>query len=33
MDKSPVPGMGWLAIFRDPEGNTLGLWEMDTSAA
>ena len=33
MDKSPVPGMGWLAIFRDPEGNMLGLWEMDTSAA
>lgn len=33
MEKSPVPGMGWLAIFRDTEGNTLGLWENDPNAA
>jgi hypothetical protein len=33
MDKSPVPGMGWLAIFRDTEGNMFGLWEMDPNAA
>jgi predicted enzyme related to lactoylglutathione lyase len=33
MDKSPVQGMGWLAIFRDTEGNMFGLWEMDPNAA
>lgn len=33
MDKSPVPGMGWIAIFHDTEGNTFGLWEDDQSAA
>ena len=32
MPKSPVPGMGWLAIFRDPEGNRFGLWQMDPNA-
>jgi predicted enzyme related to lactoylglutathione lyase len=25
--KSPVGDMGWSAYFRDPEGNTLGLWQ------
>ncbi|MGP1346797.1 MAG: VOC family protein [Phycisphaerales bacterium] len=24
--KQEVPGMGWFAWFKDPEGNTLGLW-------
>ena len=33
MDKAPVPGMGWMAIFRDTEGTTFGLWEMDPNAA
>ncbi len=31
--KMPVPGMGWFAQFRDPEGNVFGLWEEDPSAA
>jgi len=31
--KMPVPGMGWMAQFRDPEGNVFGLWEADLSAA
>jgi predicted enzyme related to lactoylglutathione lyase len=22
-----VPGMGWFAWFKDPEGNALGLWK------
>lgn len=22
-----VPGMGWFAWFRDPEGNAVGLWK------
>lgn len=24
--KQEVPGMGWFAWFKDPEGNALGLW-------
>jgi uncharacterized protein len=25
--RTPIPGMGAFAYFRDPEGNVLGLWE------
>jgi len=25
--KQEVPGMGWFAWFKDPEGNALGLWK------
>lgn len=25
--KAEVPGMGWYAVFKDPEGNELALWE------
>jgi len=25
--RTPIPGMGAFAYFRDSEGNTLGLWE------
>lgn len=32
MPKSGVPGMGWLALFRDPEGNLFGLWQTDPDA-
>lgn len=32
-DKMPVPGMGWFAQCKDPEGNSFGLWQSDTSAA
>ena len=31
--KQPVPGMGWSAYILDPEGNTIGLFQPDTSAA
>jgi predicted enzyme related to lactoylglutathione lyase len=31
--KTPVPGMGWWAHFRDPEGNLFALWETDDTAA
>jgi predicted enzyme related to lactoylglutathione lyase len=27
-----VPGIGWLAVCRDTEGNNFGLFEDDTSA-
>jgi predicted enzyme related to lactoylglutathione lyase len=25
--RTPIPGMGAYAYFKDPEGNVLGLWE------
>jgi predicted enzyme related to lactoylglutathione lyase len=28
----PVPGMGWFAVCKDPEGNEFGLWQTDPSA-
>ena len=31
--KQPVPGMGWSAYVLDSEGNTIGLFQQDTSAA
>lgn len=30
--RSPVPGMGWFAVLRDPHGNTFGLWQTDPEA-
>ncbi|WP_426996675.1 VOC family protein [Pseudarthrobacter sp. N5] len=30
--KVAVRGMGFFAYFKDTEGNTLGLWQNDTSA-
>ena len=32
MPKTPVPNMGYFAYFMDPDGNILGLWEVDSSA-
>jgi predicted enzyme related to lactoylglutathione lyase len=26
--RTPIPGMGAFAYFKDPEGNVLGLWEI-----
>jgi predicted enzyme related to lactoylglutathione lyase len=31
--KLPVPGMGWSAYMRDPEGNTVGFFQPDKNAA
>lgn len=31
--KQAVPGMGWSAYLRDPEGNVIGLWQSDESAS
>ena len=31
-DKMPVPTHGWFAQCKDPEGNSFGLWQSDTSA-
>jgi predicted enzyme related to lactoylglutathione lyase len=31
-EPAPVPGMGWFATCRDPQGNEFGLWQNDPSA-
>jgi predicted enzyme related to lactoylglutathione lyase len=31
--KMPIPGMGWLAYFKDTEGNTFGIMQPDSEAA
>lgn len=30
--KMAVPGMGWNAYFKDPDGMIIGLWQPDESA-
>jgi uncharacterized protein len=30
--KSAVPGMGWFAMFIDPQGNNFAIWKTDPSA-
>ena len=32
LPKMPIPGVGWLAYVKDPEGNILGLMQPDPSA-
>jgi predicted enzyme related to lactoylglutathione lyase len=32
LPKMPIPGIGWLAYFLDPEGNIFGMMQADTSA-
>ena len=32
LPKMPVPGMGWLAYIKDPDGNVLGLLQPDAKA-
>ncbi len=31
-EPAAVPGMGWFAVCKDPEGNEFGLWHNDPSA-
>ena len=33
MSRSPVPGVGWMAMCADTEGNVFGLMEADETAA
>ena len=33
LPKMPVPGVGWLAYIKDPDGNILGLMQPDVNAA
>ncbi len=32
MAKSPIPGVGWFASFKDPNGLTSGVIQMDPTA-
>jgi len=31
MEKDSIPGVGWFANFKDPEGNVVGMMQMDES--
>jgi hypothetical protein len=33
LPKMPVPGLGWLAYFKDTEGNIFGAMQSDPAAA
>lgn len=33
LPKMPVPGIGWLAYLKDPDGNIFGMMQADTAAA
>jgi len=33
LPKMPVPGIGWLAYMKDPDGNIFGMMQADTAAA
>ena len=30
--KMPIPGVGWLAYFKDPEGHIFGVMQADATA-
>jgi uncharacterized protein len=32
LPKNPVPGVGWLAYIKDPDGNIVGLLQPDENA-
>ena len=32
MERSAIPGVGWFAAMRDPEGNDFGMMQPDDSA-
>lgn len=32
-EKMPVPGMGWFAACKDPEGNPFSFWQTDSAAS
>ena len=33
LPKMPIPGIGWLAYCKDPEGNIFGMMQSDPKAA
>ncbi|MBK9285763.1 MAG: VOC family protein [Sphingobacteriaceae bacterium] len=32
VNKTPIPTVGWLAYFKDPDGNIHGVWQEDKNA-
>jgi predicted enzyme related to lactoylglutathione lyase len=32
LPKMPIPGVGWLAYFKDTEGNIFGVMQSDETA-
>ena len=32
VEKMPIPGVGWLAYFKDTEGNIFGMMQVDGNA-
>lgn len=32
MEKGPIPGIGWFANFKDPQGNMFGIMQTDSKA-
>jgi predicted enzyme related to lactoylglutathione lyase len=32
LPKMPIPGVGWLGYFKDPEGNIFGMMQRDPAA-
>ena len=32
LEKMPIPGVGWLAYFKDTEGNIFGMMQADANA-
>lgn len=32
VERTAIPGHGWYALIRDPEGNPLGFWQKDEAA-
>lgn len=33
LPRTPVPGIGWIGYFKDPEDNIFGMFQPDPSAA
>jgi predicted enzyme related to lactoylglutathione lyase len=31
VEKMPVPGIGHLSLFKDPDGRVLGMWQRDVA--
>ena len=31
--RTAIPGMGWLAVLKDPTGAVIGIWQADDKAA
>lgn len=33
VEKMTIPNLGWVAFFKDPDGNIHGIWQVDPKAA